>query len=118
MKTKLLRAYIRENITGDLQSHTIEPSLGDVVTNVNPGCKHYGSQGNVLDIVSLPADVGKVIVYQVTNSGDSYSPGDVLEKTMDQLSATSLSTVAEVRRFINQVIVLHTHATPAQKRNL
>jgi hypothetical protein len=39
-----------------------------------------------MDITELPDDAGKTIVYHVTNDGDTYSIGDMLEKTMDQLA--------------------------------
>ncbi len=68
------------------QSHTFEPSIGDLVVNTNPNCKHRGSQGIVLDIILLPNDSGKTICYQCTNNGPTWSRGDILEKTMDQLS--------------------------------
>ena len=84
--SKILRAYVREIIAEEYQSHTFEPRLGDPVVNVNPQCKHYGSRGVVMDIDELPEDAGKVIVYHVTNDGDTYGIGDVLEKTMDQLA--------------------------------
>lgn len=100
----LLRAYIRESIADSYQSHTLEPVIGDIVTNINPGCKHYRSQGKVLDIASLPSDAGKIVVYQVDNSGENYSPGDVLQKTLDQLSMAELRAASEVRYFVNQVL--------------
>lgn len=83
---KILRNYVRQILQEEYQSHTFEPRLGDPVINVNKNCKHYGSEGVVKDISDLSDDVGKVIVYIVTNDGDEYSIGDVLEKTMDQLA--------------------------------
>ena len=68
------------------QSHTHEPEVGDMVVNTNPKCKHKGSEGIVLSINSLDDDSGKTIDYMCTNSGDEWDIGDVLEKTMDQLS--------------------------------
>jgi hypothetical protein len=76
-----LRLLIREM----LQSHTLEPVVGDHVENVNPGCKHFGSEGVVIDVKQLPRDMGTVACYQCTNSGDNWSSGDVLEKSLDQL---------------------------------
>ena len=83
---KLLREYIMRLLREEYQSHTFEPVAGDLVSNTNPGCKHYKSQGKVLGIRELDGDSGKTVVYKVTNSGDAFSPGDVLEKTLDQLS--------------------------------
>lgn len=68
------------------QSHTWEPVLGDSVVNTNPGCKHKGSEGIVVDIADLPKDAGKTVTYCCTNSGDNWYKGDFLTKTMDQLS--------------------------------
>lgn len=100
-RIQLLRSYIKESMFDSLQSHTEEPSIGDVVKNINPGCKHFKSRGEVIDIKDLDVDAGKVIVYQVFNSGPEFSPGDVLEKTLDQLSFDDIN---EVRRFISEVL--------------
>ena len=83
---QLLKAYIKESIFASLQSHTDEPIVGDMVKNINPGCKHFKSKGKVINVKDLKVDAGKIVVYQVFNSGDSFSPGDVLEKTLDQLT--------------------------------
>ena len=66
-------------------SHSNEPKVGDRVKNNNPSCKHYQSVGTVKDIKSLKGDKGKTIVYQVDNDGSTYSKGQTLVKTMDQL---------------------------------
>lgn len=79
----LLRQFIKEVF----QSHTVEPDVGDLVQNVNPNCKHHGSKGIVVGISSLDNDAGKLISYQCSNCGPAWSKGDVLEKTMDQLSS-------------------------------
>ena len=68
------------------RSHSIEPGVGDMIANTNPGCAHHGSEGEVMTIESLPEDMGKIISYRVTNDGPTYRSGDVLRKTMDQLS--------------------------------
>ena len=60
--------------------------VGDIIHNVNPNCMHYGSMGIVKGLVNLPDEMGTLVKYTVTNNGDTYSPGDVLTKTMDQLS--------------------------------
>ena len=78
---KFIRSVIKENFT----SHSFEPVVGDEVVNTNPGCVHYGSEGIVLVIEDLPTDQGKVISYEVTNDGGTYTIGDVLKKPMDQL---------------------------------
>tara|TARA_Y100000592_G_scaffold96695_1_gene165686 strand:- start:3094 stop:3528 length:435 start_codon:yes stop_codon:yes gene_type:complete len=78
---RVLRLIIREV----LQSHTIEPVIGDYVVNVNPGCKHYGSEGVVVRMEELPEDSGVAACYKCTNSGVNWSEGDVLQKSLDQL---------------------------------
>ena len=66
-----------------------EPHIGDSVINTNPGCVHYKSEGVIEDINDLPDDMGITISYRVTNNGDSYTEGDVLTKTPDQLEPIS-----------------------------
>ena len=66
-------------------SHSNEPKIGDRVQNNNPSCKHYKSVGTVKDIKSLKGDKGKTITYQVDNNGSTYSKGQTLVKTLDQL---------------------------------
>ena len=53
---------------------------GDIVNNVNPSCIHYGSKGIVIQIPSKG-----MVRYSVTNSGDTFKPGDILTKTVDQM---------------------------------
>jgi hypothetical protein len=81
-KRGTLRLLIREI----LQSHTLEPVVGDYVENVNPGCKHFGSEGVVVNMKQLPQDMGTVACYKCTNSGENWSAGDILEKSLDQLA--------------------------------
>ena len=100
--SKIVKKYVREILSEEFQSHTFEPAVGDNVVNTNPNCKHYGSQGVVAGIEPLPGDAGNIIIYHVTNVGKEFSAGDVLEKTMDQLSP--LGAIQEVRNFINQVL--------------
>ena len=73
------------NVKKNYVSHSNEPKVGDRVKNNNPSCKHYQSVGTVKDIKSLKGDKGKIIVYQVDNDGSTYSKGQTLVKTMDQL---------------------------------
>lgn len=55
------------------------------VLNINASCKHYGSEGIVKEIKSLPDDMGMVVSYEVTNNGATFKEGDILTKTIDQL---------------------------------
>jgi hypothetical protein len=57
---------------------------GDIIKNINPKCKHFGSQGIVKKMMDIPSH-GTVAIYTVTNNGDTFSPGDSLTKTVDQL---------------------------------
>lgn len=88
MNHNLLREYIRKVLISEYQSHTYHPEIGDRIVNVNTGCKHYQSRGEVLDVKDADSskDSGKIIVYLVTNNGDNFSIGDVLSKTLDQLA--------------------------------
>ncbi len=57
-----------------------------MVINVNEKCKHKGSEGIVISIQELPRDQGKMIEYECTNQGPTWKKGEILTKTMDQLS--------------------------------
>ena len=88
-KTNKIRLYIRSLLREMYLSHTNEPKVGEQVINTNTNCMHHGSRGTVLSIGELPKDMGKTITYKCTNAGDNWSVGDVLTKTMDQLSPAS-----------------------------
>jgi hypothetical protein len=64
--------------------------IGSKVKNINPSCKHYGSEGVVEEIKDLPDEMGQVVKYKVTNDGDTYKQGDTLTKTIDQLTNAAL----------------------------
>ena len=81
-----LRALIFEALDDAYQSHTDEPVPGDMVVNINPKCKHQGSSGVVTKLHDLPDEAGKAASYVCTNNGDTWAAGDVLTKTLDQLS--------------------------------
>jgi hypothetical protein len=59
--------------------------VGDIVKNKNTSCPHHGSMGVVKKVMDLPNGMGKVAIYTVMNSGDTYKPGMSLTKTVDQL---------------------------------
>ena len=70
--------------------------VGDKVKNINPSCKHYGSEGIVKEILDLGIrvegqskglleDIGYAIVYECTNEGMTWKKGDILGKTEVQL---------------------------------
>ena len=87
MSETMVRKYVRQLLKEAFISHEKEPIVGAHVQNTNPSCKHFGSEGVVLSIDSLPGDAGKTVSYLCTNDGDSWKSGDVLEKTMDQLDS-------------------------------
>ena len=64
--------------------------IGSKVKNINPSCKHYGSEGVVEEVKDLPDEMGQVVKYKVTNDGDTYKQGDTLTKTIDQLTNAAL----------------------------
>lgn len=70
------------------QSHSIEPEIGEEVINTNPGCQHFKSRGRVLDVENQEG-MGKTISYCCQNDGDSWARGDILTKTMDQMTPVS-----------------------------
>ena len=86
MMTKKLREYVRVVLEEEFQSHTYEPLPGDYVKNTNANCTHHGSMGKVLSVDEMPGDAGKIAKYVCVNSGEAWSLGDVLQKTLDQLS--------------------------------
>lgn len=67
-------------------------AIGDIVKNINPNCKHYGSVGPVTDIEQLPDDAGDLIVYRTVNAGDNWMVGQTLKKTEIQLVKANLVT--------------------------
>lgn len=81
-KQRTVAGY-QESVNEMHQGYTF--GTGDIVTNKNKSCPHYGSMGVVKKIMDLPNGMGKVAVYRVTNQGPTYKPGDVLTKTLDQL---------------------------------
>ena len=84
---KILRQFIRNLISeSSYQSHTYEPRMGDIIVNVNPKCTHKGSIGKVIKLNTLPGDSGKTASYKCLNNGPTWSTGEVLEKTLDQLA--------------------------------
>ena len=81
----MLREFVRRVLFESFVSHSFEPVRGDGVVNTNPDCTHYGSEGIVIQVKSLPDDMGKAVSYKCTNDGPAWELGDVLTKTMDQL---------------------------------
>ena len=53
--------------------------VGDIVKDINPTCPHNGAMGKVRSVNP------KSVVFVVLNKGKNYKPGDVLDKTHDQM---------------------------------
>lgn len=73
------------------QSHGVHPRKGQEIANVNPNCKHFGSEGFVLSVQELPNDGGVTCSYCCTNDGQNWEVGDVLTKTLDQIAPLGVS---------------------------
>ena len=61
-------------------SKPYEFAKGDLVKNINKDCMHYNSTGEVIYV----HDNGD-ITYRVNNKGATYTPGDQLTKSQNQL---------------------------------
>jgi hypothetical protein len=79
-------------------------AVGDMVEDINPDCKHFGSRGNIVAMKKIAGmhtknasaddngkhteekqDAGYLFAYSTINAGVHWDEGDVLEKTGDQL---------------------------------
>jgi hypothetical protein len=89
---------ILSGITSQIQSNKIESSSkfkpGDLVTNINPACIHYQSEGIVENFEYLRDNMGLVVSYKTTNSGTNWKQGDILKKTSDQLMSASIQVTS------------------------
>jgi hypothetical protein len=85
-KEKMKAAKMEENADVTSVSEPYMFKVGDMVRNINPSCTHFGSMGIIQKLLTLPNDMGTLVKYTVTNAGDTYSAGDLLTKTMDQLT--------------------------------
>jgi hypothetical protein len=86
--------------------------VGDKVRNINPSCKHYGSEGIVKEILDLGIkvegqsqgvleDVGYAVVYECTNKGMTWEKGDLLGKTEIQLEKIEAKWSMKYKRSID-----------------
>ena len=55
-------------------------TVGDKVKNINPECVHYGSRGTVIGVSYLPNEMGKVVTYEASNSGDNWTIGQPITR--------------------------------------
>jgi len=75
-------SHISESVNEDHIDTISEPymfKVGDIIHDKDLGCKHHGSKGIV--ITTDPDSVR----YTVTNDGNFFKPGDILQKVVDQL---------------------------------
>ena len=83
--TNLKREPIEDSYDPEISAPYVY-QVGDLVQNTNTSCPHYGSKGIVKGLMDLDDDMGTVVMYRVTNNGDTFKPGMTLAKTMDQLT--------------------------------
>lgn len=76
---------LESDLLGVSKPYEIIP--GDRVRNINPTCTHYKSTGEVMYV----HDSGD-ITYKVDNMGTTYTVGDVLKKSSDQLMKVFMRT--------------------------
>ena len=75
--------------SGGKKINEYEYKVGDMVKDVNPTCPHNGAIGKVKSVNP------KSVVFIVKNKGDNYEPGDVLDKTHDQMEKVNESILKE-----------------------
>ena len=85
-------------------SKPYEFQVGDFVKNINPTCTHYKSTGEVVFVHQ-----GGDITYKVNNQGATYTPGDQLTKSADQLikvfTHTAIPAYEQITKSINECVV-------------
>jgi hypothetical protein len=76
---------LEQNLLAVSKPYEIVP--GNRVRNINPDCKHYKSTGEVMYV-----DSEGNITYKVDNTGATFTVGDVLKKSNDQLMKVFMRT--------------------------
>lgn len=91
-----------KKIFAEMQDSLVNPpegkkefTVGDRVKNVNPQCIHYGSRGTVIGVSYLPNEMGKVVTYEASNSGDNWTIGQPITKTEVQLQHDNPNLASE-----------------------
>ena len=77
----------------DLSLANYKIKAGDYVKNINEACMHYGSEGIVDNVEDLPDYMGKVVAYTTSNEGQTWSKGQQLRKTSDQLAIAGIQMI-------------------------
>ena len=78
-KTKIMFGKRYRNCIKKEDVNEYTYGVGDIVKDINPTCPHNGAMGKVKSINP------KSVVFVVMNKGKNYQPGDVLDKTHDQM---------------------------------
>ena len=94
MNYKKMFACMQESIQNTNEEKTAFV-VGDRVKNVNPECIHYGSRGTVTGVSYLPNEMGKVITYEASNTGDNWTIGQPITKTEVQLEHDNPNLASE-----------------------
>ena len=83
-KTKIMFGKRYRNCVKKEDVNEYTYGIGDIVKDINPTCPHNGAMGMVKSISP------KSVVFVVVNKGKNYKPGDVLDKTHDQMKKIKL----------------------------
>ena len=83
-KTKIMFGKRYRNCVKKEDVNEYTYGIGDIVKDINPTCPHNGAMGMVKSISP------KSVVFVVVNKGKNYKPGDVLDKTHDQMKKMKL----------------------------
>ena len=94
MNYKKMFACIQDSMANPKQEQQ-EFVVGDRVKNINPQCVHYGSRGTVIGVSYLPSEMGKVVTYEASNSGDNWTIGEPITKTEVQLEHDNPNLASE-----------------------
>jgi hypothetical protein len=85
---------MQDSIQGT-KEETVAFVVGDRVKNINPECIHYGSRGTVTGVSYLPNEMGKVVTYEASNTGDNWTIGQPITKTEVQLEHDNPNLASE-----------------------
>ena len=83
-KTKIMFGKRYRNCVKKEDVNEYTYGIGDIVKDINPTCPHNGAMGRVKSVNP------KSVVFVVINKGKNYKPGDVLDKTHDQMKKMEL----------------------------
>tara|TARA_R100000773_G_C4200887_1_gene103438 strand:+ start:203 stop:1093 length:891 start_codon:yes stop_codon:yes gene_type:complete len=83
-KTKIMFGKRYRNCIKKEDVNEYTYGVGDIVKDINPTCPHHGAIGKVKSVNP------KSVVFVVMNKGKTYKPGDVLDKTHDQMKKMKL----------------------------